>query len=160
MNSKILIAFVLLLAACDQRAADEVTLVYPTGTYVNWTNYEMFEMAFKLENDSLCVDCNYNTRIKKFVVWGREKADSFPEITKFLRLKLEDYKSLSRSIRASSCRKPTQVSIEYKRGKSIEVIPFKAIAECDIYKDSLPPIKEELWTLRRKYGQKLRKENK
>lgn len=145
------ILIISILTSCGQQRSDDVTLIFPTGRYVDWTNFELIHMSFKLQNESILIDSNYDFENKDFIKRGVEKSDNYPETTKFLKKKLTDYETLAMSIETAFCSRMTPIYVEYKSGRESKLISLKTIAECKNDKDSIPNIVMELQTLRRKY---------
>jgi hypothetical protein len=145
-----IIIFLFILTGC-QKPVEERTLVFPTGKYTNWTNFELIHMAFKLQDERLAIDNNYDLDTKRFTPRGFEKTTEYPATTEFLRKTLDEYRTLSENIDTSRCDKLTPIYVEYKHGRKIDLISFITVAEC-IQCDSLSGIENELWALRQKYA--------
>lgn len=143
----IIILFILI--GCQKRSEDK-TLVFPTGRYANWTNFELIHMAFKLKDEVLVIDNDYDFDSKTFTQRGFEKATEYPATTEFLRKTLDEYRTLSKNINTSRCDKLTPIYVEYKNGKTTDLISFITVTECT-GGDSLSRIENELGTLRQKY---------
>jgi hypothetical protein len=146
-----LIIILLILTGCYKETSDDKTLVFPTGGYTNWTNYELIHMAFKLQDAGLAIDNNYDFESKTFKSRGFEKITDYPATTGFLKKTLDEYQTLSQTADTTHCGKLTPIYIEYKNGNETDLISFKTIGECTSI-DTLSGIANELWALRQKYA--------
>jgi len=140
-----------ILTGCNPKSHDK-TLVFPTGRYVNWTHFELIHIAFKLTDEGLSVDNNYDFESKTFIPRGIEKSSQYPATTAFLKKTIDEYRALSQNIDTTLCARLTPIYVEYKNGMTTDLISFKTVAECKAGADSLPNIVDELWALRQKYA--------
>ena len=108
-------------------------------------------MAFKLQDEGLAIDNDYDFETKTFTPRGFEKTTDYPATTEFLRRTLNEYRTLSKNIDTSRCDRLTPIYIEYKNGRRTDLISFITATECT-QGDTLTGIENELWTLRQKYA--------
>ena len=152
MRTAVVITFILpILTNCSQQS-DNLTLVFPTGRYTDWTTYESINLAFKLNGGQLDVDSNYNFKTKEFTVCAIEKSVDYPALTAFLKKRFDELRRLSEDIRDSSCSRLTPMYLERKTTQRTDILSFTTVGECGADRDGLMGVVEELVMLREKYA--------
>ena len=109
-------------------------------------------MAFKLQDEGLSIDNNYDFESKIFTHRGFEKSAENPATTEFLKKTLNEYQTMSKNIDTTKCPTLTPIYIEYRNERTSDLISLKTVGECSASSDSLSSIVNELWMLRQKYA--------
>ena len=135
-----------------KNATDDVILTLPFGKYSNWTNWDMKQINFRVQENELQIDTTYDLKPKNFRAHHVEELQDYPEIDKFLNESVKELQDLQNETNKISCDSRHEFWIQYDDGVKLNLIKFRGAADCDsIHFRAFNLVYQELNKLQDKY---------
>ena len=126
--------FALLGLVCcvhDKNVTDDVILTLPFGKYSNWTNWEIKQINFRVQDNKLQIDTTYDLKPNDFRAHHVEELQDYPEIDKFLIELVTELQDLQNETNKISCDSRHEFWVKYDSGTKLNLIKFRGADDCD-----------------------------
>jgi hypothetical protein len=137
----------------DKEKNESTVLTLPFGKYYNWTNWEMKEMNFRIQDNEILIDTTYNLNPQDFKTHHLERLEDYSEIAKFLKKPKTELHELQSAMSKISCDNRHQFWIKFTDGAKLDLIKFNGTIDCDTTQDgTLSLVYQEMEKLKDKYS--------